>query len=324
MSDLPSFLQQTASGYVLTLSSGSAEHAMLCKAKTQWRYLTGIEAAAPRAGLNYGAALHLLLAVYYEQMLLREGRHDSPDDILAKHFAENPQPELGPKGKPEWRTQARALQAFAAYRERYPAEDFEVLGVEEKFECELGSFGGPAGDLVDVRFIGIKDLRVKWHDQLWVLDHKTMGEWSDLTPDEGKCSFQFIGYAYDERQRSKEAAGTIGNYLIARAPYAEGRKPTPRDLPRDQFERVAYAYSDSQLEEWHDRALGIARDLFRCWQEGEWPQSSTACAHWGRCEYYRLCWETDPAYRLSAALSADYRPRTPSPFGESDGGKERT
>lgn len=313
--DLPSFLTRTTSGYVLMLSASAAECEMLCPAKYSWSRVTGIEAAVPRAGQNYGKALHLALAHRYSHLDLSLAQAEEEAlALIGKHFAENPQPELGSKGKPEWRTALRAAQALREYNKRYPAEDFEVLGVERQFECPLGTFGGAKGDLVEVRWHGIEDLLVNWHDSRWVLDTKTMGEWSDLTADEGKCSFQFQGYAWHERQAG-QCAGAIGNYIISRAPYAEGRKPTPRDLPRDQFERISYAYSDAQLDEWHARAMGIAREIFAHWQEGEWPQRSTACAHWGRCEYYRLCWETDPAYKLSAALSADYRPRTPSPLG---------
>lgn len=352
MNDFPSFLAQTGpSAYTLTLSASAAETLMLCPAKYSWSRVTGIEAAAARAGMNYGKALHLLLANHYN----RGG--DAGEIVVAEHFAENPQPQLGSKGRPEWRTAARALQHFAAYREKYPAEDFEVLGVEEPFEVELGSFTMPiirpgqqynsiGGSVttISVRFRGIRDLRVRWHDQLWVLDHKTSTEWSDLTVDEGRCSFQFQGYGWVEwfaqRQRQLTATtgftasecasvltpigGVIGNYLISREPYSNPeRKPTPRDLPRDQFERVPYPYSDAQLDEWHARAMDIARDIWRHWSEENWPQRSTACAHWGRCEYYRLCWETDPAYRMAAAMSADYRPRTPSPFEDETNGKDK-
>ncbi len=334
--ELPPFLKQTGpNAYTLTFSASFAETMMLCPAKASWSRITGIEAAAPRAGMNYGKALHLLFAALYS------GKPFDAAAILEAHFSENPQPELGARGRPEWRTLARALQAFTGYVTRYPAEDFKVLGVEEPFEVELGAFFPNGLDelspTVTVRFRGIRDLRVIWHDQLWVLDHKTMGEWSDLVVDEGKASFQFQGYAWVERLAWMKAVneadsntrelpprvgGVIGNYIIAREPYSNPeRKPTPRDLPRDQYERQAYPYSDAQLDEWHGRAMGVARDIWRCWQEGEWAQRSTACAHWGRCEYYRLCWETDPAYRLSAAMSADYRARTPSPFEDETNGK---
>lgn len=339
--ELPSFLTQTGpSAYTLTLSASAAETAMLCPAKYSWSRVTGIEAAVTRAGMNYGKSLHLLLAALYS------GKPFDPEAIIAAHFEASPQPALGPKGRPEWRTPARALQAFAAYRAAYPAENFEVLGVEEPFEAALGAFQitdgfGVETITVTVNFRGIRDLRARWHDALWVLDHKTMGEWSDLVVDEGRASFQFQGYAWverllaqqktastdvvtDPRQLALPVGGVIGNYLIAREPYANpDRKPTPRDLPRDQFKREAYPYSDAQLDEWHERAMGVARDIWRHWSEQEWPQRSTACAHWGRCEYYKLCWETDPAYRMAAALSADYRQRTPSPFEDEVTGKGR-
>ena len=95
--------------------------------------------------------------------------------ILTKHFAANPQPEMGARGKAEWRTQARALQAFAAYRERYAGEDWEVLGVEEPCEAVLGEFkverwnedvGAYESVVVTVVVRGIRDLRVRWHDSL--------------------------------------------------------------------------------------------------------------------------------------------------------------
>lgn len=390
MNDLPSFLIETSPGhYTLTFSSSGANTFSLCTYKFMWGYIAGIEAVAARAGQNYGSALHLALAAHY-----RGATRIECEAIMAAHFGENHQPELGSKGRPEWRTASRALAAFDAYLEHYGAEDFEVLGVEEPFEAELGEFPVFDGDrppiIVTARIRGIRDLRVRWHDQLWVLDHKTSTEWSDLAVDEGKASFQFMEYAWVERliqqQRiaeiSKEhggfckgcgnaidpevchcgeevkrhgsesnhspvpmgctcgysdqsrfpkpdpqlvcpVGGVIGNYLISRQPYSEGRKVTARDLPRDQFVREPYPFSDAQLAEWHEDAMDLAREIFTRWQSQNWKRNRTACAHWGRCEYYRLCWESDPAYREAAALSADYRPRTPSPFEELENGKER-
>lgn len=252
--DLPSFLQETAPGrYTLTMSASAAETAMLCPAKYSWSRITGIEAAAPRAGMNYGKALHLALAHRYSHPTMSLLQvHQEADTIIGKWFAEHPQPELGNRGRPEWRTFTRALAAFGSYNAAYPAEDFEVVGVEEPFEVELGEFrledsqGQPI--IVTVVFRGIRDLRVKWHDQLWVLDHKTSTEWSDLTVDEGRCSFQFQGYAWIEREAMRQlikgweresiqlevplippqVGGVIGNYLISREPYSNpDRKPTP-------------------------------------------------------------------------------------------------
>lgn len=351
MTPLPSFLTEDAPGrYTLTFSSSGADTFNLCSYKYMWGYVAGIEGATARAGQNYGSGLHLPLSCYYKA--LREGRtmdealKEECKAIIQQHFLENPQPETTARGKVEFRNAARAIQAFEAYLARWGSEDFEVLGVEEPFEVELGRFEaqGPPYNfqlgsdpvIVTVIFRGIRDLRVRWHDQLWVMDHKTSTEWSDLSVDEGKASFQFMGYAWVEKQicegyhpypSIKSAltlpiGGVIGNYIVSRAPYAEGRKPTPRDLPRDYFHREAYPYDEAQLNEWHSDAMEIAREIFSRWQSENWKRNRTACAHWGRCEFYRLCWETAPEYREAAALGADYRPRTPSPF-EEENGKER-
>lgn len=347
---LPSFLTQPSPGrFVLTMSASAAETMMLCSVKYSWSRVTEIEAVATRAGMNYGKyGLHEPLAFYYTAMMRGASLVDAArvaENMIDASFIEHPQPESNRQGKPEWRTAARAKQAFAAYLKHWGAEDFQVLGVEEPFECELGKFRYKEDAFtpeveITVRIRGIRDLRVKWHDQLWVLDHKTSTEWSDLTVDEGRASFQFQEYAWVERQlwqRHFEAhealgpeeagpllpppAGVIGNYIISRQPYAEGRKPSTRDIPRDQFVREPYPYSDAQLAEWHEDAMDLAREIFTRWQTQNWKRNRTACAHWGRCEYYRLCWETDPAYREAAALSSDYRPRTPSPFEEESNSK---
>lgn len=359
MSDisLPSFLVETSPGhYTLTMSASAAETMMLCPAKYSWSRVTEIEAVATRAGMNYGKyGLHEPLAFYYTAMMKGANLSEAAriaEAMIDKAFAEHPQPESNRQGKPEWRTAARAKQALAAYLKHWGAEDFEVLGVEEPFEVELGEFqtmregfDGLAQLSVSVRIRGIRDLRVKWHDAIWVLDHKTSTEWSDLTVDEGKASFQFQEYAWVEKHLAHQlkdawdkegiaahgqvdvplistpVGGVIGNYIISRQPYAEGRKPSTRDLPRDQFVREPYPYSEAQLAEWHEDAMDLAREIFTRWQTQNWKRNRTACAHWGRCEYYRLCWETDPAYREAAALSSDYRPRTPSPFEEESNGK---
>lgn len=320
---LPAFLQQTGpAAFTLTFSASGAYELELCEQLFSWRHVTSIEAAKPLTGRNYGKALHLVLQKHYAPV--REPF--SPATLLNDWFAANPQPLLDRKGKPEWRTATRALQAYEAYCAHYGAEDFEVVSVEEKFEVELAKitvlYRNNLATLT-IRFHGLFDLCVRWHDQLWIFDTKYSTEWSDLKVAEGKASFQFMGYTWARRntlaresQHAEPVAGVIGNYIISRAPYREGRKPTANDLPRDQFERQEYCYSESELAEWHNDAVGVARDIFECWQAGHWPRRRPACAHWGRCEFYRLCWETEPEYRLAAARGADYQPRSPSPFDD--------
>jgi hypothetical protein len=321
ITELPYFITKLPDGdYELTLSPSSAMTFDLCEAKFSWSRLTGIELATSLAAPNYGKAMHAALAAWYQIPAPSDGQFDAASEALREHFTANPQPESNSKGFSEWRTELRAMQALAAYIAKWRLDpDWRILAVEDKFEKRIGSFS-TGTEIVHVKVHGLRDLVVESYGQRWIVDHKTMQEWGDKAQDEGAVSWQFMCYVACDQPMG----GAIGNYIVSRKPYSDpARKPKANDLPRDQFERQVYTYTPEALEEWRHDALETAQ---RVWDltmnEGSFHRCRGACGHYGRCEYYKLCWETDPGLRLAAALGADYRPRTPSPFEDDTAGKD--
>lgn len=320
---LPAWLQQDGPrAFTITFSPSGAYDLMLCPCKFMWARVVGIEGTKAKVGANFGTANHLALAHRYTHPELSLSTvEDEVRPMLEAHFDENPQPVE------EYRHLGRALQLFHAYNERWKAEDWEVLGVEEKFVRELGtvelSTGGIATSLT-VRVRGVRDLTVRWHGSMWVVDHKTRTEWGDLAIAEGRSSFQFQCYAWVtglslREDAQDEVGGVIGNYLIARKPLSDPNSSYARSgkaKPRDDFWREPFQFSPQQLAAWRERAMRLAVRLFRTWRDGEWEQYTTGCAHWGQCEYYRLCWEVEPEMQMAAAMGQDYRLREENPFAD--------
>lgn len=328
---LPAFLRQHDGLLELVLHCTWSQDFERCQKLFELRYAHQLETTGPRPALNYGAAVHSALALRYKNP--GESLADIEDGqmtLLDHHFEAAPQPT------DEWRSVGRTQDLIRAYNAAYPAEEWEVLAVEQDFEVEVGSVEltfNPTDDTGQqthyrVFLAGRKDLVVSWHGGLWVVDHKTAQDWgrgeSNSHIDEGRMSFQFRGYAWAEREAAEVAKlldpdsyagrlrvlGTAGNYLISRKPYAsEGPKNGRSALPRNEFHRECYPYSDRILDEWRLECLGLAEDVLRCWANGWWRCTGKAgggCGHWGRCEFYELC-EADPSQRELLMAGSEYR-----------------
>lgn len=191
-----------------------------CQTRFGYSYDAGIEPTTPKVELNFGKAVHAAQALRFETERDAKGAADMAileplqRTLLTTHFDAHPQPA------DEYRNAGRAIELVRAFNATHPAFDWEVLGVEERFEVEVGTVdlmtvteklvGSETATrtAIPVYFAGTKDLIVAWHNGIWIVDWKTTKDWNDdLSKNrnllEGRRSFQFRGYAWAEREAQR-------------------------------------------------------------------------------------------------------------------------
>lgn len=337
---LPTFLRRRNGRLEMVLSATGLESWSKCQTQFGYSHDVGIESAAPKAAMNFGKGVHEAQAVRFKRELGRSNTTWADAGLaaleadqrtcLTAYFDSNPQPA------DDFRSAGRAIELVVAFNAAFPTFDWQVLGVEERFEVEVGALPFAIGSTdnampdqltVPVYFRGIKDLVVAQHGGLWVVDWKTTKDWS---PDRstnrnllaGKRKFQFRAYAWAERERQRQIGatdvrmgdrdllpvlGTIGFWLVCRPPYVRfPAKPTPRE----EFYPEAFAFADWQLEEWRVSFLDKAAAILRAWSTRNYDMADgDACGFNGRCPYYDIC-ETRPEDRQALiANGVDYQPR---------------
>lgn len=347
---LPPYLTRVNGRLTLALHATHVQTFKVCPLKYQLRYGWNIEKAVPRASLNYGSAIHSVLAHRFNANA-RAATTGAAAPTLAEmeeeqmallefFFAGSNQPDG------EWRNVGRAQASIRAYNATYPVHDWQVLAVEEPFSRRVGEIkdweivNGIVGGIgpVDVVLDGRKDLVVAWGGGLWVIDHKTASDWGDdmdknqqLLGD--RRSFQFRAYAWEERERQIAARnalaeelltprltlpvrGVVGNYIIGRKPFSEAPGAAARRTSgaklRDEFQQHVFAFDDATLDEWCDECLLVAERILSSWRRSTWEMSfDRGCSHYGKCEYYDYC-EESPATRESVLSSSQFRVREPA------------
>lgn len=181
---------------------------------------------------------------------------------------------------------------------------------------------------VHVVLHGILDLMVQMRDTREVLisDTKTMNDWKPSKLVEWENASQPKAYAWGMQELARrhpevglptQVNGFLLNAVVIRPPYkSENRKPGAKDLPRTEFHRHRFYFTQARLEEWRldtlawvEMALGwVARDHF--------PQNEKHCAmHYGKpCGYLDVC--SVPATQRELVLGSDmYGPYERGPLG---------
>lgn len=141
---------------------------------------------------------------------------------------------------------------------------------------------------------GIVDLIAKWHDALFVVDHKTTSMTFDQLYGQYAFSLSFRGYALAVAEEYGEPLGVLVNAIRFKKNKAL----------ECEFQREPFMYSREDLADIPRTVISIKREIKMCETDGFWPKSSSQCVKpWGKCEYYQLCKYDDPAM-----VNALYRP----------------
>lgn len=220
----------------------------------------------------------------------------------------------------EYRNAALYRQVLEGYNKQWQRESFNVLAVQLPFAVDLGFV-----ESVRVVLHGILDMLVEQDGRVFVFDTKTASSFNDQTMIQWENASQPKAYAYGLQELARKhpelgfpekVAGFWLNCVILRPPYKnESRKPTAKDLPRIEFRRPIFLYTQEQLEEWRTDTLAWIGMALGWVANDHFPQNEKSCAnHYGKaCPYLGVC--TFPAKQREMILASDeYRDYEKSPM----------
>lgn len=185
----------------------------------------------------------------------------------------------------------------AAYDTEYEndAERFIPLGNEIKGRV-------PVGENTGCFLVFKTDKIVNYQNQLWLIDHKTMGKNDDREFEKYEMDFQISAYTYGvSKVLGTRVAGVIIDGLI--------KTKVP------QFRREIYLRSDEELAEWEEEFVEITTEIAARLQRvaaGEnWKtvfyKNPKHCFRYSRCPMRVLCLRDTPVMRLQfKRRAADY------------------
>jgi hypothetical protein len=224
-----------------------------------------------------GSLIHLGLQHYYEGIIAapkesKEKLYVASIKEAISHVEEfDIPPELMPLLKDE------IISAFDQYFTKYELEDIIPLEAEEPFNLSIGN-------LVHT---GIIDLFGMWHDELFVIDHKTTSLRLDQFFKKFRFDLSLMGYA---KAKSEEMGRPIG-VLINAIRFKKDKAMTV------ELDREPIMYSPGELEDDFPRTIQAERrNIEQCQTDNFWPKSGNQCVQvWGDCEMRRMCIYNDPS-----------------------------
>lgn len=288
-----------------------------CRKACQWRYIDQLVALESDGSLAFGSLIHECLELWH-------GHRDL--DLVLAHIDHACLGRAGDERvKKHWHL-ARAM--MTGYARRYPAEDFEVIALEKKFE---GPLVNPLTGAVSRSFTlaGKIDGIVKSDGEHFLLEHKTAAQLDGSYLERLWTDFQVALYChYAAVALGIKITGVIYNVLVkARLQQGIGEteeafgerkaaleaksktgKPSSakRRLPEsdEDFQvRLLERYEDPQM--FHRELLYVGREQIdtlrgELWEltkaflearrRGVYYQNTAFCFHYGRpCPYFALC-----------------------------------
>lgn len=276
------------------LTQSRLASARLCQRLHKMRYNDGYRALREEEALSFGTLMHNALEAWW----LSTG--DRLSDALAVLMA----------AQSDEYTRALALVMMAGYHERWGAEQYEVLAVEQEFTCDLINpvTGQPSRTW---RLSGKLDAIVKdAHGRTLIVEHKTSSSpispgatyWQKLKLD-GQLSMYWIGarslgydisgVVYDVlgkpalrplEANSRRAEPETPEEYKARLIEAFAKEPN-RYLARGEVVRLDHEIDDAMLDIWDQ-----AKQLRESQIDGRAPKNPDSCEKWGRmCAFFSVC-----------------------------------
>lgn len=276
-----------------------------CPTRGQFYLKHKRERNSTTGALNAGSAIHLALERRYKHDTFSLDVAAEMIVELVNWYASHPAPDE------DWRTLSRMHHVIEAYNKAYPSEPFKVLCVERPFEVELGTI-----DDIKVVWCGRIDLVIELGKEILIADHKTMQDFGSRVGDEYTNNGQCMGYAYAVQALgiAPLVHGFMLNAIVARKPLVRAAKEG--GLPREEFHRQVFFYSQDRIQEWKENTLEICRRLLLDWKADNFPMFDNACVgKYGPCPYLPVC-SLPPAQRSTMLFSDVYRDVTWTPLGE--------
>lgn len=186
-----------------------------------------------------------------------------------------------------------AANLFNEYLEKFKDDRMflKIIHTEKKFSCDIlpetQQEERILKTLPPIQFTGRIDLCVSLSDMNWIFDFKTTGWILDQVISRANRSPQLIGYSYaGARILDFEPSGCLCSFAFV---GASKNKSGEYGSIRSDFRRVPQIYTTGDITAWKASFIDTCRDIYRCQEEGEWPQSFDNCYQYGACPYLRLC-----------------------------------
>lgn len=188
------------------------------------------------------------------------------------------------KLEPEDRAEiwAKALPAIELWE---PPNDWEFMGVEEKFEVELPDIDG-------VTWAGVIDAEIKIGDEEWVVDYKTGTR--PPNADYVRIDDQLLGYYATQKALGGNPQGSIWHAIIF--PYLKKKKKEDWDEystrvheaiesnPLECYQKLFVEYSKDQAKQFWGKLYFMIKELRR----GAIYRNPSACRYFS-CAFSEIC-----------------------------------
>lgn len=253
-----------------------------CQKKYWLRHIRGLVPKRTAMPLQYGDYMHQALSRWYE------GHEPEYCIAVFDDYQDDPMDEK--------RTAARGKETMLEYIKRYPQEPFEIVANEVPFEQEIYS---------DRRFtytlVGKIDLVVKWHGNIYGLDHKTTSQLGSSYFYQYELSRQMIGYLLGLKRQYEDTGYSIHGMIInAIAVYKNNFK----------FAREIATYTQRKLNWYTDyvpklmQEIAAKEELYERTKDAKiFLPNWDACDFYGHCAYKDVCKSSRP----NAVLEEDYQ-----------------
>jgi len=237
----------------------------------------GLVAIEDKYAPSKGSLIHLGLQHYYQGLIDNPTQAKGP--LIVASIKESIDhikdfeiiPEKLPLIKDE------IISAFDQYFEKYEVEDIVPIEAEKPFNLRVDNHV----------HTGIIDLFAKWHDEYFVIDHKTTSLRLDQFFKKFRFDLSLMGYA---KAKSEELGQPV--HILINGIRFKGDKALTVELEREPI-----MYAPGELEEHFPATVhSIKREIQMCKEDDYWPKSGARCVEvWGDCEFRRLCVFQDPS-----------------------------
>lgn len=266
-----------------------------CPAKYDLRINQGWSRVRKGPALGFGGAMHAGLAAWYRRPVGSPDRLDAACAAISAEWGFDPIDDR--------RTLANALRMMQAYATEYPAESFEIVGmdageplIEQPFTLPTGMYlpcldpsclgfdcAEPlrqtncpycSNPLEPIEYGGIFDGLVTFGDKTYILEHKTTSMLGPTYFHQFKPNNQITGYSWAASTLSgREVSGAIVNALLLTR------------SSKIEFERGFTTRSTEDIKLWLEHLWHICLAIRESKRKDVWPMYTAACSVYGGCEY---------------------------------------
>lgn len=305
-----------------TLDNSSFQLMCICPQMAAYKLLHKRERAGTAIERDAGKALHVALEHRYRKLGSAACDAATEAEMLALLEREFEGMEVPMETH---LTLARCKEAVVEYNKARGAEPFKVLAVEMPYAVPLGTVktrGVKLPPEVQIIWTGRSDLITEWEGgEVHTTDHKSTSRWdaskqAGFAVDDGQKGYawscQELARLHPEAGLPKRVHGFCVNNLTIRP---ELKRASANALPRFEFNRVRFYWTQAMLEEWRTNTLAIIEGWLEHYERGYFPMHRRNCANlYGRACGYKDVDDVPPEQRALVLGSDLYQDATWSPL----------